>query len=141
MRFLACAAFMACIPGLASCTPQEVPANQGNAQGVEQPAAAVPTHVLTRDQAESRTQAEQGDFIEVRLQQIDAGTWQLLHQTGGGRLNALGQATLAGDDARATQVFRFRAERIGSVELDFVFHAAPNAPRPATVVAFDITIK
>src|SRR3546814_7007000 len=74
MRFLACAALMACIPGLARCAPQEVPANQGNTQGVEQPARSVPTHVLTHDQEGSFTQAEQGDFIEVRLQRIDAGT-------------------------------------------------------------------
>lgn len=141
MRFLACAVFMACISGLARCAPQDDATNHQYAQAGDPPARSVPTHVLTRDQAGSRTQAEQGDFIEVRLQQLDAGIWQLLRQTGDGRLKALGQAAFAGGDARATQMFRFRAERIGSVELAFVLQAAPNAPRPATVVAFDITIK
>lgn len=141
MRFLACIAFMAWIPCLANCAPQEVPANQGNAHGVEQPAAAVPTHVLTLDQAGSFTHAEQGDFIDVRLKQIDAGSWQLLRQTGSGHVEALGPAEIAHESAETMHVFHFRAQRVGSLELAFAFHAAAKTPRPDTVVAFAIAIK
>ncbi|MDP1699006.1 MAG: hypothetical protein Q8L45_14680 [Xanthomonadaceae bacterium] len=142
MRLLACLAFMAWLPCLASCAPQDVPENHDKLQGVERP-AAVPIHVLTVDTAGSFTATEQGDFIDIRLQQLspDAGTWQLLRQSGSGRVEALGAVVLVHENAGTTQVFHFRAERVGSLELVFVFHTEGKTPRPDTVVAFDIAIK
>ncbi len=145
---LVCAALIACIPYLASCSPQETPANNRNIQvrdSVPVPisAAPVPTHVLTKDSAGSLTLAEQGDFIEVRLEQLTSatGTWRLLRQTGSGRVEPLGQATLARDKSGTKRVFRFRAVRIGTLELAFVLQEPNKTPRPEEVVAFNFSIK
>jgi len=104
-------------------------------------AAPVPTHVLTQDKAGSLTLAEQGDLIEVRLQEPAPGTWRLLRQTGGGQVAALGSATLVRDKTGTKRVFRFRAVRIGTLELAFVFQAPNKTPRTEAVVAFNFTIK
>lgn len=143
MRLLACVAFMAWIPWLVGCAPRDVPENRGNLQGVERPAAAVPKHVLAMDEAGSLTATEQGDFIDIELKQLGhgSGAWQLLRQTGSGRVEALGVGVLAHENVGTTQVFHFRAKRVGSLELTFVFHPAGKTPRPETVVAFNIAIK
>lgn len=124
---LACAALIACMPCWASCAPRETPA------------AAVPTHVLKEDQAGSLTLAEQGDFIEVRLLEPTSagGTWRVLRQSGSGYAAPLGPATLLRDK----RVFRFRAQRIGTLELAFVLQAPNKTPRPGAVVAFKFAIK
>lgn len=112
--------------------------------GGNTPAAApVPTHVLTQDKAGALTLAEQGDVIEVRLEEPPSvsGAWQLLHQTGSGHLEPLGAATLVRDKHGIKRVFRFRAVRIGTLELAFIFQEPNKTPRPETVVAFNLTIK
>jgi hypothetical protein len=131
MRHFMCAVLIGCIPCLASCSP------------VAEPAAPVPTHVLTQAKAGSLTLAEQGDFIEVRLEESKSasGTWRLLRQSGSAHVESLGPATLMRDKTGTKRVFRFRAVRIGTLELAFVFQAPNKTPRTETVVAFNFTIK
>ena len=107
------------------------------------PAAPIPSHVLSREQAGSLTLAEQGDLIEVRLaeQAPATGTWRLLHQLGSGRVEALGQPALTADKSGAKRVFRFRAVEVGSLELVFAYEPPNTTPRPAQVVAFRLVIQ
>jgi hypothetical protein len=71
------------------------------------PAAQVPTHALTLENAGSLTEAEQGDWIEIRL---DPAQWRLTRQTGGARLELSGEIKSA---------FRYRAAAVGESELTF----------------------
>lgn len=85
------------------------------------PAAPVPTHVLTLDKAGSITTAQQGDFIEVRLneERSGPGRWKLSHQSGDGRIETYGPESLVSDGTVTMRVFRFKASGIGRVELSF----------------------
>ena len=72
------------------------------------PAANVPVHVLTLEQAGSLTEAEQGDLIEIRL---EPAAWRLTRQSGEARLEPYGNAT--------ADAFRYRATSVGNLELTF----------------------
>jgi len=71
------------------------------------PAANVPLHVLTLEQAGSLTEAEQGDLLEIRL---DPAAWRLTRQSGDGRVETYGEKTDA---------FRYRATGVGQLELTY----------------------
>ena len=148
MRSLICAALIAAMPCLASCSPQETPARNkntlvGDSTSMSVPAVPVPTHVLTKERAHSRTLAEQGDVIEVRLAEpvSSTGTWQWLRQMGSGHVEVIGPVTLLRDQRGTQRVFRFRAMRIGTLALVFVFQAPNKTPRSEEVVAFNFTIQ
>jgi hypothetical protein len=99
--------------------------------------------VLTKYKAGSVTAAEQGDFIEVRLDEPapTQGIWQMSSQTGYARIQALGETALVQDATGTKRVFRFQALGIGELELAFAFHAPPQAPKPQQVLTFRLVIK
>jgi hypothetical protein len=99
--------------------------------------------MLTIEKAGSLTAAEQGDFIEIRLdEQAPAdGRWRLSNQSGDARIEAQGETALVNGKTGIKRVFRFRALGIGKLELAFGFHVPPQAPEPRQVATFMFAIK
>ena len=142
------AALVLCAAGLVGCSPHATPAQDTvvpdeRISPTAAPAAPVPTHRLTVDKAGSVTSAEQGDFIEIRLDEnVPAdGMWRLSRQSGDARMEPQGEPALARDKTGIHRVFRFRALGIGKLALAFGFHAPPQAPEPRQVVTFTFVIK
>jgi hypothetical protein len=79
------------------------------------PARAIPTHVRTAENSASPIEAEQGDFLEVRLD----SEWRLARIGGEARIEKEDETVVGG-----RRVFRFRALGIGRGEL--VFAADPR---------------
>jgi hypothetical protein len=89
------------------------------------PAREVPNHVLTAANAASPVDAEQGDFVEIRLDPA----WHLVRITGDARIEKQRESVV-----RGKRVFHFRALGIGRAELAF----AADAQRQ---ISFHITVR
>ena len=145
---LAFAALVLCAARMAGCSPHATPGQDTvvPAEGIfpaAAPAAPVPTHRLTIDKAGSVTAVEQGDFIEIRLDEKEPadGIWRRSRQSGDARIESRGEPVLARDKTGIHRVFRFRALGIGRLELAFTFHAPPEAREPRQVVTFRFVVK
>jgi hypothetical protein len=133
---------------MVGCSRAETPTGASNSQaGDTNPAkvnaARVATHVLTKDIAGSLVTAEQGDFIEIRLDERTPadGNWRLSRQSGDARIEAQGTASLIQDRTGMKRVFRFRALGVGTAELVFLFYAPAKASEQQTTVTFNFSIR
>lgn len=142
------AALLACAALIAGCSPDPPPAQDSgtpNRTGVptKRPAAQVPTHVLTEDMASRLITGEQGDYIEVKLDEKGPteGSWLLASHSGEARLVPQGETTLVHDQTGMKRVFRFRAGSIGEAELVFAFHVRSDATNLQRTVTFKFQIR
>lgn len=150
MGWLPLVSLVLCSAWLAGCkppaSPAQPPAQETRARAERPspaaPAAPVPTHTLSIDEAGSTTAAEQGDLIEIRLAEHPAagGTWRLSRQSGNAQIEAQGEPALVEGKTGIQRVFRFRALGIGQLELTFALQT-PRAPEPRQIVTFTLLIK
>ena len=144
-------AIAVCACWLVACSPRATPAQNlrvqaGATLAAATPAARVPVHVLTKEQAGSLTVAEQGDFIEIRLdeQTSAGGRWWLERQTGDARIEVQGPAVLVEGTTGSKRVFRvfhLRALGVGALELVFVLRTPAQASRPQQAVTFRLVVR
>ena len=146
MGWLPLVSLALCSAWLAGCKPPSSPAHETRARAERPspaaPAAPVPTHTLSIDEAGSTTEAEQGDLIEIRLAEDSAAgeTWRLSRQSGNARIEAQGEPALVEGKTGLQRVFRFRALGIGQIELAFALQT-PRAPEPRQIVTFTLLVK
>lgn len=107
------------------------PVNQGGAETDPQAGrgAPVPTHVLTEANAETLTEAEAGDWIEVHLPEpVEPLEWE---QRGRHDLEPAGPAEgeLQETEEGPRRVFRYRALAVGRTSVTFAL-VLPESDRP-----------
>jgi predicted secreted protein len=121
------------------------PAVQGNGAATPgaRPAASIPVHVLTQREAGSVTSVEQGDIIEVRLDEPAPAeaVWRMSRQRGSARIEALGEPARVQEPTGAKRVFRFRALAIGELELAFARRTQAGAAEPERSMTFRLVVR
>lgn len=120
------------------------PANQGEADTNPQQtgqAAEIPTHVLTEAHAETVTEAEVGDWLEVHLPEpSERLEWK---QRGRHDLEPAGPV---GGEARVTEegprrVFRYRALAIGRTSVTFALIHPESGRAPRRELTFPVEVR
>ena len=119
---------------IVSCVSQPAPHTQYNVESTDassavNPAIPIPVHVLTEQNAGVVTIVEQGDFIEVRLDEVsrERASWVVSALQEKGRIEQQGESTVIRDKTGLKRVFRFRAAGAGQAEVTFFFHPPPGA--------------
>jgi len=87
------------------------------------------------------TTAEQGDFIEIRLNEPPSGgTWRLSNRLGDARLEAEGADRVVQKETGPIRIFRFRALGVGRSELSFTLFA-PESAAPVRELKFMFAVR
>jgi len=147
-KYQAITALLVCSVSTVGCSGEATPnkdyaTKAADSYSANKWAAPVPVHVVTEDKAGAVAVVEQGDFIEIHLQEQSQipGRWLLSNQTAQSRIKQDGQATLVYDNTGTKRVFRFQALRAGQTEVNFAFHPPPGAPKTHRVLTFKFDIR
>jgi hypothetical protein len=107
-----------------------------------QPAAPIPTHVLTEDHAGETVEAEAGDWVEVRLpEEVGAArSWQPQGEHG---LEVEGPASgkVVDGEEGAVRVFRYRASALGESWLRFGLVGPESGGTAERSVTFALVVR
>lgn len=113
---------------------------QATDDGILQPARPVPTHVLSREQSGAVVEAEVGDRIEVRLQDLQLPKRWESQGDKGLEVDGPPEGLLQVGEKGPRRVFQYLAQEVGRFELSFTLRDPESVNPPELRLEFTIAV-